>query len=124
MVYPNLDRSRKIVGAEAAWKLGFTGAGWYVAVLDTGITKKHEMFKGKKIVEQCYSLLNDCPNGKKEMSGPGSARHKFTSSGWDHGTHVTGIAVGNNKKTFYGVAKDADIISCQIFSDFRIFAYI
>jgi subtilisin family serine protease len=113
---PNLNQSRKIVGAEGAWSSGFTGEGWYVAVLDTGILRTHEMFTGKEIVEQCYSVLKDCPNGKNEMSGPGSASHKYTSFGYDHGSHVTGIATGNNKKGFSGIAKDADIIACQIFS--------
>ncbi len=113
---PSLNQSRKIVGAEDAWSSGFTGEGWYVAVLDTGILRTHEMFTGKEIVEQCYSIENDCPNGKNEMSGPGSASHKYTSYGLDHGSHVTGIAVGNNKKGFSGIAKDSDIIACQIFS--------
>ena len=30
---PQLSDSTKIVGADVAWNLGFTGAGWYVAVL-------------------------------------------------------------------------------------------
>jgi len=124
--FPALDTSRKLVGAEDAWNLGFTGDGWYIAVLDTGILSSHEMFTGKHIVEQCYSLLGDCPNGLTAMSGPGAAAHKYTDNGWDHGTHVSGIAAGNNKNGFFGVAKDADIIACQIFSEYEGFpgAYV
>lgn len=117
--FPALNQSRKLVGAIDAWNLGFTGDGWYVAVLDTGILSTHEMFTGKHIVEQCYSLLRDCPNGLKTMSGPGAAAHKYSSNGWDHGTHVSGIAAGNNKNGFFGVAKDANIIACQIFSEYE-----
>lgn len=114
---PSLDDSRILIGAEDAWNLGFTGDGWYVAVLDTGILSTHEIFTGKTIVEQCYSLLGDCPNGWTQMSGPDAAAHKYTSNSWDHGTHVSGIAAGNNQNGFYGVAKDSNIIACNVFSD-------
>ncbi len=50
-VFPMLDDSASLIGASAAWDWGFTGAGWYVAVLDTGIRKTHEMFAGKTILE-------------------------------------------------------------------------
>lgn len=116
---PALDDSTELIGAEDAWDLGFTGDGWYVAVLDTGILSSHEMFTGKTIVEQCYSLLGDCPNGLTQMSGPGAARHfnGWYHNSWDHGTHVSGIAAGNNQNGFFGVAKDSNIIACNIFSN-------
>ncbi len=119
IVFPALDTSRKLIGAEDAWNLGFTGEGWYVAILDTGILSSHEMFKTKIIVEQCYSILGDCPNGLKEMSGPGAARHLngWSHNSWDHGTHVSGIAAGNNQNGFFGVAKDSNIIACNVFSN-------
>jgi subtilisin family serine protease len=111
---PLLNDSTKIVGADTAWGMGYTGDGWYVAILDSGILPTHEMFTGKNIVEQCYSLLGDCPNGQTSMSGPGAAAHVM--DGESHGTHVAGIAAGNNKHNMSGVAKDADIIAVQIFS--------
>lgn len=121
---PQLINSVKIIGADAAWGLGFTGAGWYVAVLDTGILTSHEMFQGKHIIEQCYALGDDwydkenggCPNGRTQMSGPGSAAHYENRFG--HGTHVTGIVAGNNQNDRFGVAKDANIIAVQVFSYF------
>jgi len=123
----SLNESRIIVGAETAWGLGMTGEGWYIAVLDTGILLSHEMFRGKHIIERCYSqgpyeLSSDrggCPNGSKEMSGPGSAAHDFNLSyipGFDHGTNVAGVAAGNNGIDRFGVAKDANIIAVQVFS--------
>jgi len=121
---PLLINSVEIVGADAAWGLGFTGAGWYVAVLDTGILTSHEMFQGKHIVEQCYALGDDwydrenggCPNGRTQMSGPGSAAHYENRFG--HGSHVTGIVAGNNQNDRFGVAKDANIIAVQVFTYF------
>jgi hypothetical protein len=120
---PFLNNTVNITGASTAWSMGYTGAGWYVAVLDTGIRKTHEMFAGKTIVEACYSLgwdgvgpAGDCPNGLTTMTGPGAAAH-FASSytGYDHGTHVSGIAAGHSA-SLSGVAKDANIIAVQVFS--------
>lgn len=119
---PFLEDSVPIVGADAAWALGYTGQDWYVAVLDTGLRTSHEMFRGKNIVEQCYSMGVDdrdlvnggCPNGLTEMSGPGSAAPYEPQYG--HGSHVAGIATGNNGLDRFGVAKDAGVIAIQVFS--------
>jgi subtilisin family serine protease len=121
---PLLENTVEIVGAEVAWGFGYTGEGWYVAALDTGIRTTHEMFRGKHIVEHCFALgedwydkeNGDCPNGKTEMDGPGSAAHYPGQYG--HGSHVTGIAAGNDHDGLSGVAKDANIIAIQVFSFF------
>jgi subtilisin family serine protease len=121
---PLLSQSISVVGADVAWGLGYSGEGWYVAILDTGILSSHEMFQGKNIVEQCYALGDDwydrenggCPNGGIEMSGPGSAAPYDSRFG--HGTHVAGIAAGNNYIDRFGVARDANIIAVQVFSYF------
>lgn len=121
---PQVVNSVEIIGATDAWGVGYTGAGWYVAVLDTGILTSHEMFQGKHIVEQCFALGDDwydkvnggCPNGRTEMSGPGSAAHYESRFG--HGSHVSGIAAGNNQDDRIGIAKDANIIAVQVFSYF------
>jgi subtilisin family serine protease len=108
-----------IVGARSAWAEGYTGTGWYVAVLDSGILTNHELFAGKNIVEACFSRTDDCPNGQSEMFGPGAARpYSSLYDGYEHGTHVAGIAAGNGGSVF-GVAKDADIVAVQIFSPFN-----
>lgn len=121
---PKLDRTTEIVGATAAWGFGYTGAGWYVAILDSGLLTSHQMFSNKNIVEACFSWGADyfdevnggCPNGLKEMYGPGSAAHQVY--GGDHGSHVTGIAAGNDQDSHFGVAKGADIIAIQVFTYF------
>lgn len=113
---PMLDFTVDLIGASDTWNMGWTGAGWYVAVLDSGIYPAHDFFAGKDIVEHCFSGFGDCPNGQNEMDGPGSAaHHPITYVGWDHGTSTTGVAVGNNG-TLSGVAKDSDIIAVQVTS--------
>lgn len=118
---PLLKQSVEVVGADKAWGFGITGSGWYIAVLDTGIRPTHEMFSGKSIVEACYSGEKDCPDGTSRMTGPGSAKHFYNYdylSGFDHGTHVAGIAAGNNGKGVAGVSKGSNIIAIQVFSYF------
>ncbi len=115
---PLLTDSTELIGADTVWSSGFTGSGWYVAILDTGIRRKHEFFSGKNIIEACYSFNADCPNGKPYMTGTGAAAHYgSTYTGFDHGTHVAGIAAGSYGG-LNGVAKDAGIIAVNVFSRF------
>ncbi len=116
--HPMLTTSVALIGAKTAWSMGYTGAGWYVAILDTGIRSTHEFFAGKTIKEACFSALSDCPNGNTEMYGTGAAAHyESTYYGYDHGTHVSGIAAGKTS-TLKGVAKDSKILAVQVFSRF------
>ncbi|MDO8835440.1 MAG: S8 family serine peptidase, partial [Vicinamibacterales bacterium] len=120
---PHLDGTVDLVGASTAWRWGFTGAGWYIAILDTGIRPSHEFFAGKTIVEACFSKgadgtagAGDCPNGQSTQTGAGSAAHHPSSyAGWDHGTHVAGIAAGN-AGSLSGIARHASLIALQVFS--------
>ncbi len=125
-VDPMLDDTATLVGAAAVWAMGYTGAGWYVAVLDTGIRRTHQFFTGKTIIEACRASGRDgnpgnggdCPNGLASQNGAGSAVHySNTYSGFDHGTHVAGIATGKYG-TLAGMAKGAGIIAVKIFSKF------
>ena len=109
-----------IINAPAAWGKGYDGAGWYVAVLDTGVRVSHEMFTGKDIVEGCFSTTVDgsasslCPGGAAEAEGPGSA---VPPDRYGHGTHVAGIAVGRQPGgDLKGVAPGADLVAIQVFS--------
>jgi subtilisin family serine protease len=120
LIPPVLDNTTRIVGAETVWSDGYTGTGWYVAILDTGIRSSHDFFAGKTILEACYSANQNCPNDQNEMTGSGSAiHHPSIYAGFDHGTHVTGIAVGYDPSSqLFGIARDADIIAIQVFSRF------
>lgn len=125
-LHPMLAVSTDVVGADIAWSRGYTGDGWYVAVLDTGILRNHEFFTGKNIIEACFTANVDaatslCPNGLAEQVGAGAAAHHPETYGYayDHGTHVAGIAAGRKPDgTLAGVAKDADIIAVNVFTGF------
>jgi subtilisin family serine protease len=118
--FPSMSGTIDLIGAEQAWDKGYTGKGWHVAVIDTGIRRTHEFFQGKEIIEACFSDKNQCPNGLSEMYGEDAAAHHSNSyPHYDHGTHVSGIAAGQKAdETFFGVAKDADIIAVNVFSKF------
>ena len=129
MLYPTLASSIPVIGADIAWLAGYTGAGQTVAVLDTGVDKTHPFFttgSPKVVSEACYSTtipglsLSVCPGGVTMSTAPGSGVDCRTVlpliDGCDHGTHVAGIAAGNNGGANIGVARDADLIAIQVFS--------
>ena len=120
-----LSGSIPIINADDVWSRGYSGVGQTVAILDTGVDSSHSFLAGKVVEEACYSTNNGifnsttvCPNGMEEQTGPGAGINcSLSVNGCDHGTHVAGIAAGNGA-SFLGVAKDADIISIQVFSEF------
>jgi hypothetical protein len=124
ILQPELMDTVGLIGASTAWSRGYSGSGWYVAILDTGIRKTHQFFNNKTIVEACFASgqtgTGDCPNGTNTMYGPGAAVHYSSIySGYDHGTHVSGIAAGHKSdNSLNGIAKDANIIAVKIFSKF------
>ena len=115
-VPPTLNESVPFIHADDAHAQGFEGAGWTVAILDTGIRKQHEFIGTDKVVsEACYSS-NLCPNGKVVQIGAGAGTN-CSLSGCDHGTHVAGIVAGNKgTDVAEGVAPKANLIAIQVFS--------
>jgi len=119
---PALAESTPLIGATAAWAAGHSGAGQVVAILDIGVDKTHPFLAGKVISEACYST-NDpqlqsvslCPGGADNSTAPNSG---MNCAGCYHGTHVAGIAAGRGT-TFSGVARDAQIIAIQVFSQIK-----
>ncbi len=116
----SLAQSTAIVGAPAAWQQGFSGVGQTVAVLDTGTEVGHPFFGGRAVAEACFSSIepgvaqSNCPNGQTEQIGPGAAA-PCSIDGCNHGTHVSGIAVGRGN-AFSGVGRDANLIAVQVFT--------
>ena len=119
---PTLAESTPLIGATRAWAAGYTGAGWTVALLDTGVDSSHPFLAGKVVSEACYSSTIEnrsetmCPSGSTGSTLPGSGGPCLLP-GCGHGTHVAGIAAGKGS-AFSGVAPDATIISVQVFSLF------
>jgi subtilisin family serine protease len=115
---PMLTNTVTLTGANGAWNKGYTGSGYYVAILDTGIRNSHEFFDGKTIKEHCFSVEAQCPGNTTEADGTGSAAHYDDDYGaWQHGTVVAGIAAGHrSNNTLNGVAKGANIIAVQVCS--------
>jgi subtilisin family serine protease len=134
LVRAALAQSVPLINADEVWAAGFTGAGWAVAILDTGVDKTHAFLdQGKVVSEACYSttdavesITSLCPNGQGSQIGPGAGINCSTDiDGCKHGTHVAGIAAGNaagsSRPDLNGVAKDASIITIQVFSRFDSF---
>ncbi len=125
LLSPSLAQSTPLINAPAAWAAGHTGAGWSVAILDTGVERTHSFFGGRIISEACYSNSGGtgsgsslCPGGAPSSTADGSAA-PCTITSCDHGTHVAGIAAGGNGPGgVNGVAPAAGIIAMQVFTRF------
>ena len=121
LLEPKLEESIPLVGAPQAWSQGFSGSGQTIAVLDTGVDKDHRFLAGKVVSEACYSGSGRgeslCPGGVTQSTRTGSGVPCSDSdlSGCFHGTHIAGIAAGRGPD-FSGVARDASLISIQVFS--------
>ncbi|MFW2438602.1 MAG: S8 family peptidase [Arenicellales bacterium] len=104
----------------------YSGKGFAVAIIDTGVDKLHTFLTGKVVSEACYSTnlaaqfsASACPGSVESTTITGSGMPcNLAYEGCDHGTHVAGIAAGFSSDDFHGVAKDADIIAIQVFSLF------
>ena len=135
IVTPNTSNSTVTIGAQEAWDLGYTGEGTFIAIIDTGIRHTHEAFSVmptntkvdvaylENIVSQYGDLLH-CGLDASQLYY--SAKQAFNwdyydndydpnHTASDHGTHVAGIAAGNNGTDFKGVAPDAQLAVMQVF---------
>ncbi|MEX2394376.1 MAG: S8 family serine peptidase [Actinomycetota bacterium] len=115
----SLTQSSPLVEADDMWAAGTTGAGYTVAVLDTGVDKTHAFLSPRVVEEACYSgggfsIGSVCPGGVSSSTASGSGV-PCPQAGCEHGTHVAGIAAGAGT-TRSGVANGANIMSVQVFS--------
>ena len=133
---PELFNTTTQVGAVDAWELGYTGAGYTVAIIDTGCRVSHPAFSVEPDEVQFTRDDIAAVIASGQLHGTGStmnvnnvyvsakipfqwnyeynhadASHPGSS---DHGTHVAGIAAGNGGE-IQGVAKDAQIAVMQVF---------
>ncbi len=123
----DLQDSVPLIHAPEAWAAGYSGSGWNVAILDTGVDKAHPFLAGKVISEACYSTTDAgegcqsvCPGGVGASTSPDSALPPVGGgygTEFYHGTHVAGIAAGKSGD-MGGVAREGGIIAVQVFSWF------
>jgi len=96
--YPPTTAARKI-GIDYSWRLGYTGRGIKVAVLDSGIRKTHEVFGGRVIYEN-YFIGKDA----------------FDHFG--HGTSTASCIAGYvPEKEFIAPAYEASILNIKVLGD-------
>jgi subtilisin family serine protease len=134
--HPSDLESNMIIGADIAKSASYTGNGYVVAVLDSGVQTTHPFLAGRTVAEACFSRTQAadnaqtlCPNGQSTslsgapaQTGAGAgANCSLTIDGCEHGTHVAGIALGKNYAGgpgYDGVAPGAGLIAIQVFSKF------
>ena len=95
-----------LTSVSTAHKLGLKGGGTVIAIVDSGISKNHEQFKGRVIAEDCEAPTNY--EGYKAVCTKGSSAPSLAKKPelHNHGSHVAGIAAGKD-----GIAPEAKIIS-------------
>jgi len=124
--YPvDLASTIPIVEADDLWALGFQGTGQTVAVLDTGTAATHSSLTGRVVAEACYSGASGsttlCPNLTTTQTGAGASHPSRCltlfggATDCSHGTHVSSTVAGNDA-TIQGVARGANVIGVQVFS--------
>jgi serine protease AprX len=104
----------KTIRADKLWRLGITGKGVGVAVIDTGIAGNAADFKGSDGSSRV--VANVVTNAAAATAG----------DGYGHGTHVAGIVAGNSFNRaqsdplyghYEGVAPDANLIAIKASDD-------
>jgi subtilisin family serine protease len=134
---PALIDTTRIISADKIWNIGYSGKGYAIAVLDTGVDAQHPFLKGAVSLQACFSVQDDrlgykslCPGGGRLSTGDvidtsANSAVPCKIQGCQHGTHVAGIAVGRKMelpgqpgKVISGVANSAGLIAVQIFSEF------
>jgi len=109
----NLAESVPLIRADAAHRMGLTGRGATVAILDSGVTANQPDLADDVVGQQCFCVNLDgsgcCPNGQRTQSGAGSAEDDH-----GHGTNVAGIVTSGGRVAPPGVAPDAKIVAVKV----------
>ncbi|MCH5279443.1 MAG: S8 family serine peptidase [Christensenellaceae bacterium] len=134
---PSMGNSTVTTGATEAWELGYDGEGAVIAIIDTGIRSTHEAFSVmpengridveylEEVIAQYGSVMHSGLDANQLYE---NAKIPFTwdyydrdydpnHTSSDHGTHVAGIAAGNNGADFKGVAPNAQLVVMQVFNE-------
>jgi subtilisin family serine protease len=110
----------------------YTGNGYAVAVVDSGVDKNHPALAGKVVAEACFGMNHTYTNAIVESLCPGGAESSTATdsalpcslAGCGHGTEVAGAAAMSSVDVdidgdstadhLSGTAKDAKIVAIQV----------
>ena len=132
---PCTHESVSLVGAPFMWEADYSGKNTVIAVLDTGIRASHEAFSvnppsakytkeilSEKTAQNSAYLHCGTDTDGLFVSGKVPFLYNYVKSEYisadtsdTHGTHVAGIAAGNNGRDFRGIAYDAQIFAMKVF---------
>lgn len=130
--------SSNFIGADAAYKAGFTGQGMRIGVLDTGIDYTHKMLGGSGNAADFKAIDPSQPStafpNSKVVGGIDLVGTEFNAASplsskrlphvdanpideAGHGSHVAGTiaGIGDGVNSFDGVAKDATLYAVKVF---------
>lgn len=88
--------ARALIGANTAQQYGYTGQGYTVAIIDTGVDYRHPALAGDYLGGWDF-VDND--SDPMDLNG--------------HGTHVAGI-ISSSNSTYLGIAPDVDFVALRV----------
>jgi len=107
------NRSHALIGLPEAHKMGYTGKGQVIVIIDDGFLLSSPAFKDRVIDGYCSSREKCGEYYKKSGVAAGAAVKEPSGRTLEHGTLVGSIAAGNKLPGIFpgGIAPDAKLIS-------------